>query len=343
MTQHLLPDVTGSKSWRVQGEPPWFPNLAEVIDPAPALLDRLVTEFAPIGASLATQTAWWMAFHMWAVDRLAGEAMAGTSKDRLREAVWVLYASSYWSTLELQLIYGMPPAVINLGMTAASPSEDSVADFASKFSGRQAALDTGGRTLIDILPTLLREEPCTGALHGTAYNTGYVEVICEVPPLGELPGHLHVETGAIRVNPRDFMRIDYDMPAPGWLKTWRATYENSVRAHPDTLERVVSGEGKLKDLRDIWGEGLAWGHNNWGGQSLDKWTQPYFEDVLHWSVVYNFGLEAISLASLTALVEGDEGAAARAITGNALYLGSWGAAVMGLIDPNGKLPDVVPA
>jgi hypothetical protein len=226
-------------------------------------------------------------------------------------------------------------------MTATEPTADSVADLVTKLSARQTALAGGGTALLATLPLLLREEPCTGTLHGTAYNSGYCEVVCESPPLGELPAHLRVETGAIRVNPRDFMRIDYAMEAPSWLKRWRTAYEISVRAHPDEFERVVAGAGGAKDLRDIWTEALAWGHNNWGGQSLNEWSQGYYDDVLDASVIYNFGLEAVSLASLVALVEGDEVAATRAVTGNALYLGSWGAAVMGLIDPDGKLPAVV--
>jgi hypothetical protein len=195
----------------------------------------------------------------------------------------------------------------------------------------------------DLLGVLMREEPCTGMLHGTAYNSGYCEVVCEKAPLGELPAHLVGETGSIRANPRDFMRLDYSLVTPVWLREWRTAFEIAVRAEPDAFERVIAGDGTQKDLRDLWTEALAWGHNNWGGSSLDDWTQAYYDDMRYYSVVFNFGLEAVSLASFVALVTGDDEAALRALRGNTLYCGSWGAAVMGLLDVDGRLPEVVPA
>jgi hypothetical protein len=325
---------------KVVGEPPWLGNLALVMDPAPALLDRLASEFLPAGDALATPSAWWLAFHTFVVDKLVGEEMSGASRESLREAVWAIYATGYWGMLEMQVNFGVPPAVINLGMEAAAPSADSVADLAAKLAQRHALLEAGGTALLEALPTLLREEPCTGTLHGAAYNTGYVEVISEYAPLGELPSELQAGTGSIRANARDFLRIDYAMRAPAWLQQWRRAFEISARGCPGALDRIALGEGGAKDLRTIWTEALDWGHNNWGGQSLDQWSQAYFDDCLEWSIVFNFGLEAVMLATFVALIDEDVEAAERAVRGNALYLGSWGAAVMGLLDTGGTLPEI---
>lgn len=70
-------------------------------------------------------------------------------------------------------------------------------------------------------------------MHGAAYNSGFREVISEARPPSECPAHLNVETGSIRVNPRDFMRIDYAQPVQNWLKECRSSYEKAVRAYPD--------------------------------------------------------------------------------------------------------------
>jgi len=324
------------------GAPPWFSNLASVFDPAPDLLDSLVAEYAHTAAKLSSQSGWWVAFLGWVVEKLVGDELSGSSRRNLREAGWVIYAAAYWCMLDEQKQFGIPAAITNLGMQPTPPSEDSVADMASKLTQRHAALDAGGEQLLRVLNDLLREEPCTGCIHGTAYNSGYIEVISEPPPLGDMPASLRAETGSIRVNARDFMRVDYSAPAPRWLNEWRSRYEASVRADPDAHERLISPRGGLKDLRIIWSEAIAWGHNNWDSQSTGNMSQEYFDDLRHWGgVVFNFGLEAISLASLTALVNGDVAAAIQAVRGNTLYLCAWGAFTMGSLDTTGQLPTIV--
>ncbi|HEX5587982.1 MAG TPA: hypothetical protein VFZ17_11795 [Acidimicrobiia bacterium] len=343
MSEALVADPTRASRWHVDGAPPWFESLATVLEPAPELLDRLFTEFAPIGAALNTQDSLWVSFHTWVVERLVGEELQGAAPVDQRAAIWAIYATSYWSMLELTVHFGVPPAVLNLGMEPTAPTDDSVADLVAKLTARFDALAAGDAAVREQLSVLQREEPCTGTLHGTAYNSGYCEVVCEQAPLGELPAHLSGETGLIRANPRDFMRLDYSIAVPTWLRDWRTTFEIAVRAEPDAYERAIVGDGTQKNLRDLWTEALAWGHNNWGGSSLDDWTQAYYDDMAYYGVVYNFGLEAVSLATFVALVTRDDEAALRALRGNTLYCGSWGAAVMGLLDVDGRLPEVVPA
>jgi hypothetical protein len=328
----------------VDGDPPWFPNLATVMDPAPELLDRLVTEYAPIGAELEADRAWWIGCHLWMVDKFAGEVLAGRSGAPLREALWAICASGYWCNIELQRVYGIPDALINLGFDATVPTAESYAGLVEKLELRYAALEAGGDALLAYVPALLQEAPSTGALHGTAYNGGVMALWSGTPPLGQRPAHLEVGLGGpVRMNPRDFLNIDYPIPVPDWLDRWRARYEAAVRAHPDEFERVVSGGDGGVDLREMWSEALAWGVNNWGEgvSSLDEWTQGYFDAQVYWGTVLNFGLEAVSLASIFSLLEHDAEAARQAVTANALQLGAWGVAVLALIDPVGQLPELV--
>jgi hypothetical protein len=331
---------------RVDGTPPWFANMAEVMDPAPELLDRLVNEFAPIGVPLEADRAWWIGFHLWMVDKFAGEVLAGHSSTPVREALWAICASGYWCNIELQRAYGIPDALINLGFNATVPTEESYANLVAQLGRRYAALEAGGDALLAYVPDLLQEAPSTGALHGTAYNGGVMALWSGTAPLGQRPAHLHVGLGGpVRMNPRDFLMIDYPIAVPEWLDRWRARYEANVRAHPDEFEQVVSGDDGGVDLRDMWSEALAWGINNWGSgvTSLDEWTQGYFDAQVYWGMVLNFGLEAVSMASISSLLERDAEAARQAVTANALQLGAWGVAVLSLIDPVGQLPELVPA
>src|ERR1700742_1302175 len=87
----------------VVGEPPWFANIAKVMDPAPELLDQLVAEFAPQAAGPASKDSYWLALHMWMVNHVVGPVMTGEvgAKD-LRRKMWPLYATGYWGCLETQ-------------------------------------------------------------------------------------------------------------------------------------------------------------------------------------------------------------------------------------------------
>jgi hypothetical protein len=104
------------------GAPPLLPDLAALMPAAPALMDRLVTEFAPTAAALSTQRAYWAGLNGWMTDRLSGPIMEGeVTADELGEQAWAIYASSYWGGLELREHWGMPPALKNLGLTPPSP------------------------------------------------------------------------------------------------------------------------------------------------------------------------------------------------------------------------------
>jgi hypothetical protein len=105
---------------------------------------------------------------------------------------------------------------------------------------------------------------------------------------------------------------------------------------------VLVGDAAQKDLPTIWAEWLAAGHVNWGGSS-DAWTQAYLDDTLRVSLLYNFAVEGIALAAVTALVDGDAAIARSAVRANTVLLASYGVALMGMLDMDGGLPEVLVA
>ena len=101
----------------------------------------------------------------------------------------------------VQIVWELAPLLVTMLLLIVCSGFFSASE-AALFSLRateRARLKSGGKAVLDALPSLLREEPCTGLLHGTAYDTGYIEVISEMPPLGELRSQLKVETGSIRI------------------------------------------------------------------------------------------------------------------------------------------------
>jgi hypothetical protein len=324
----------------VEGVAPWFPSLASVMDPAPDLLDRLFTDFALSARELQTQSALWNAFHMYVIHRAASEALNG-GEDALRRSAWVIYVTAYWCTVEMRLNAGLPEALLRAGMGPVVLSEKMVGGLTTILRDRETALAKQGEPLFAHLATLMREDAPTGLLYGTAYNSGYLEVISEAPPLGEKPARLKVETGSVRISPRALMRLDYGIEVPSYLGSWRAAFEGSVRAHPERYEQIVTGAKGAQDLRAMWREAQAAGSRNWGGRSLDNYSQAYYEVALYWSLMFNIGLEAISLASFKALIEQDPVIAIRSLKANYLYCAAWSSYLLGFLDRDGQLPKTV--
>src|SRR5262245_25076430 len=146
------------------------PNLAELLAPAPDLLDDMLEQYLPVGESWRDGGAFWTGFHIWMVERIQQDLFAGTLRADEREALWALWCTGYWVGVELTSEYGMPDAIRALGVDWTVPDETSVADTVRKIGERRAALDGGADALLEYVPTLLREEPVSGALHGAVYN-----------------------------------------------------------------------------------------------------------------------------------------------------------------------------
>jgi hypothetical protein len=329
---------------RVKGSVPLLPNLTKVMPESTALMDALATEFAPLAARLATQQAYWVAINGWITDRLSGPIMQGeVSAESIGEQAWAVVASSYWGGMELREDWGMPPAMERLGIKITAPFAELQQSLADSMAVRVAALKGGGDHCLQLLQTLLHDETGFGVIWNVAYNAGCQVVKTEDPPVGQRRPHRTPRPSAVRINTRDFMRVDYDMLAPQYLKVWRSAFERAVTANPQAYEKAIVGEPGQKDGREIWKKAVVFGNTTWGAGANDAWTTAYFDDVLHWSTVVNFGLEASSLAAFVAVIDQDPETAKRAVMGNALYMGMASGWLMGMLDVGGKLPPVTPA
>jgi hypothetical protein len=331
----------GLPKLHVEGSAPLLPNLAKEMPEAQALMGALATEFGPTGAQVSTQKAYWLGLNGWITDRLAGPIMEGkVSVESVGEQAWVVYASSYWGGMELRENWGMPPVIEKMGIKMTPPFAELQQGIVRNLAPRAAALTDGGDHCLHILPALMRDDTTAGMIYPIAYNAGVQVVKTEDPPLGQRRPQRPPKPGAVRINARDFMRVDYDLPTPRYLKVWRSAFERAVIANPAAYEKAIVGESGQTDLRDIWKRAVGYGNTTWGGDANDKWTEAYFDETIHWSSVLNLGLEAVGLAAFVAVINQDPEAAKLAVMGNALYVGATPGWLMGLLDTGGRLPIV---
>jgi hypothetical protein len=334
----------GAAKLRVNGSAPSNACLAGLVEAAPDLMDALASEFAPIAAALATQRSYWVAINAWITDRLSGPIMEGkASADDISSQVWAAFATAYWGGMELRENWGMPPAMETLGIKVMPPFAEPLQGFADSMAPRIAALNGGGDECLQLLSMLLHDDSGMGAIWNTAYNAGCQVVLTEDPPLGHRRPERAPKPSFVRVNTRDFMRVDYELPTPNYLKVWRSAFERAVLANPQAYEREIVGGPGQTDLRAIWNRGVTFGNTTWGDSASAAWTDAYFDDTVHWSTVVNFGLEAVSLAALVAVINQDCEAARRAVMGNALYAGMGTGWLIGFLDTDGQLPTIAAA
>jgi len=327
------------------GAPPLVSDLAAVMPAAPVLMDRLVNEFAPTAETLSTPQAYWIGLNGWMTDRLSGPIMEGeVTPDEVGEQAWAIYATSYWGGMELREHWGMPPALKNMGMTPPAPPFAEVQlGVVSLMTQRMTALRGGGEACLRILPSILREPSTSSPIHGVGYNAGVQVVKTEDPPIGQRRPHRRPKPSVVRINGRHFMRVDYDLPTPQYLKVWRSAFERAVTANPEAYEEILVGDDGDTDLRDIWKNAVAFGNVTWGGDAQDIWTDDYWEETIRWSSILTFGMEAAGLAAFVAVINQDAEAAKVAVMCNALYLGATPGWLVGLLDTGARLPDVVGA
>ena len=191
-----------------------------------------------------------------------------------------------------------------------------------------------------VLPSILREASTSGPIHGIGYNAGVQVVKTEDPPIGQRRPHRPSKPSVVRINARDFMRVDYDLPTPQYLKVWRSAFERAVTTHPDRYEALVAGADGGTDLRDIWKTAVAFGNTTWGGDAQDQWSDSYWEETIRLSSILTFGMEAAGLAAFVALVNEDPETARRAVMCNAIYLGATPGWLVGLLDTDARLPEI---
>lgn len=325
--------------------PPLLPELAAWMPADFVLMDALVTEFAPVAETLSTAQAYWLGLNGWMTDRLSGPVMDGAiSVDEIGAQAWAVYASSCWGAMELREHWGMPPALERIGMARPQPPFAEVQrGMVHLMSQRLGAVRAGGEACFELLPSILREATPSGPIHGVGYNAGVQVVKTEEPPIGQRRPHRPVKPSVVRINARDFMRVDYDMATPLYLKQWRSAFERAVTSHPEAYEQLIIGADGDANLRDVWKNAVAFGNTTWGGDAQDLWTDAYWEETIRWSSIVTFGMEAAGLAAFVALLNRDHEAAVRAVLCNALYLGATPGWLVGLLDVDASLPLVVDA
>jgi hypothetical protein len=332
-----------AEKWHAEGgEIPRFPNLDSVMDPAPELLDRLVTSFAPVAEKISTPELYWYPAHIHMWNELIGEQLDGDAVTTLREAAWIVYTTTYWSNVEYVALYGIPDAVTRHGFEPTKATEESFADLVGKLQERYDVLGGSDDDVFAFVPRVLRDFP-GGAVYSSAYNGAGIAMWSEPGDLGQRPSHLEVRFGGpLRMTPRDFLRVDYPIPIPGWLQRCRTAYEISVRNHPEEYERVLRGEEGDADLRDLWKESFEFSAANWGSgsHSLDDWTQEFFDEQLFWGMTNTFGYEAVSLTAMKAMIEHDAELARRALRANTIHTVAWATAIPSYLDADYQLPEI---
>jgi len=321
------------------GTPPLLPELSEVMPAAAELVDQLASEYTR-SVELATPQAYWTGLNGWTTDQLSGRVMGGTvTADEVGAQAWAIYATSYWGGMELREHWGTPPVIAAMGDLAPKPPfADVQQGVLALLTQRMAAVRAGGAACLALLPAILREGTTSGPIYGTGYNAGVQVVKTEDPPIGQRRPHRPAKPGAVRINGRDFLRVDYDLPIPTYLKVWRSAFERAVTGNPRAYEQILAGDEGETDLREIWKTSVEYGNQTWGGDSQDVWTEEYWLETIRWSSILTFGMEAASLAAFVALLNQDADAAMRAVMANALYLGATPGWFVGLLDSDAALP-----
>ncbi|SHN16505.1 hypothetical protein [Cryptosporangium aurantiacum] len=325
---------------------PFFPAMAEAMDPAPDLLRSLADEFHPIAEQRRLDpTASWIGFHFWLADRFNAAAMRNgfTSGVTLRQARWLLYATCYWGGAEQRkyVAQPLPPEIFT------PPTAESTSGMSAALAALDAAVAGSAADKFDLITTLLRTAPeamkgdtaiIGSLLFGAAYDTFYLITIGEAPPLGQRNPLLRpYQADNVVADPTQFLEVGYADPIPSWLASARQAFEEAKGRNPAEFERILVGSapgdvpGGPNDLRTLWASAPATASTNWGGDATGGWTQGYFNASMHGNVRWNWGLEAIALTALTGLLQRDAQLADRALVGNSLYVTAWSAFFFGFI------------
>lgn len=324
---------------------PYFPkSMGKVMNPAPQLLDQLISQFVPIAnARDVDPTVFWLAFHFWVADKFNGMAM-GDGFDQaitLEQARWLSYATCYWGGVEERKYYAQPIPLfyrtILASMNLFRSRESSVEEMVTGLMAMDAALagplaDKHAEITYRLRASLPGPygQIIGRMIFSTAYDTFYLVIVGEAPPKGERPPHLKAfKFDLVVADPKVFMQIDYAEPLADWLVHLRATYESAKNRNPIEFEELLIGSapgdvaGGPNDLRTLWAEGFDTARANWGGDRLDPWTQAQYDANMQGNVRWNMGLEAISLAALSALLDNDADLADKALGGNSRFVAAW--------------------
>jgi hypothetical protein len=324
-----------ARTWQIAGDAPWFPALGNVLRKAPELLDRLLNRYAKVATSLQSQNSFWICFHMYVVTQLSAAALDGELDVSLEEAVWCSYATAYWGLNEAKQMSG--DGELSTLFQPQVPSEQDVAELVREIGDRLTAL-ADDNAMLSALPTFVGDRSNNGMIHGFAYDSRYLMITGEAPPLGNRPPDVEqIVDGSVRMNRRDVLRVDYGITTPGWLTRARTAYEVAA-------EEKASFEAAAAKVNaaELWIAGIELADAVWGWQDLSKRPRETYIDIFDAAVLLNGTYEATALNGLTALATGDAAVARGAIQANAIAIGYWGTVLMAFQDPDGAPPVLVP-
>jgi hypothetical protein len=250
----------------------------------------------------------------------------------------VAYATGFWCTRSWRGVWAPLDESFSMETT-----EESVEPMAVEMRSAVPALAAGGAALRDRLGQALCTPTFYGAVYGLAYNTSYLIVVGEPAPLGQRPPHLSIAPGFVRATGDAPFDIDYQAPIPAYLAESRDASAAIESANAGRFRAVIEQDAGARSLAHLWKDGFELAPQNWGSDFIVKMTQAYYDPFVRWSVLYNFGLEAIARNSIVALANGDELLAAQAVAGNVIFDGSWGSIQLGVVDGTKPLPSVVNA
>jgi hypothetical protein len=304
------------------------------MDPAPELLDSLVAAFATTAASMDPD-AYWTALHCFVMDRFAAQVLEGDNHhDWVRRATWVTYATAIWCTRSWRVSWMSPGDTFGITTT-----EETVAPLLAELTASVSALAAGPEAVTQRLGQTLRLPTFHGSVFGLAYNSAYLIVVGEKPPVGRRPDHLRFDDGFMTANADRLMALSYQAELPQWLVRLRQRYDDVQTNGPERFGTVIEGPPDAPDLSELWQEGYRQGIQNWS-ENATLMTQDYYEPFVRWSLVYNYGVEAFARAAIIALAGDDPDLARQALIGNLLFTASWGAFPLGVVDETISLPRV---
>lgn len=320
---------------------PLITGLEQVMPPQPQLLDDMLADYAPRAESLATQKAYWLGFSSWVADSACGRIVdQDLNLTELGSLAWGVHTTSYWGGVELRKYWG-PPSFAKL-KDMPPPFDSAQGEMLKNFTSRAKVIQSGGDDSLALLAELMRDDDTrTAIMYTMAYNAGLQVIKTEDPPLGQRRPMRPAKPSIVRINSRQFMRVDYELVTPVYLRKLRSDYELAIKQNPDNFERALKGDNGQLDLRDVWQRGVDHGYSTWGGNdSQDHWSQDYFDESVHWTLVLSFGLEATALVAMVALINRDQGLAKKALMMNTLFLGATPGWMLGLLDDKAKLPEL---
>jgi hypothetical protein len=166
----------------------------------------------------------------------------------------------------------------------------------------------------------------------------HLQTACEA--LGQRPGHLTIEPGFVRAHADSLLGLEYKSRLPANLTKSRDLYATAEAAGGEAFGSVVDGGAGATSLRQLWRDGFNLAPQNWGSDFIAAMTQEYYDPFVRWSVLDNFGLEAIARSAIIALAQNDAQMTLQALAGNMIFDGSWGSIQLGVLDGTVALPEL---